>query len=214
MADPHFQRFRDRAEAGRLLGLRLAGRHLGGDPLVLGLARGGVVVAHELAAALGAQLDVLVVRKLGAPGQPELAVGAVASGGGRALNPTVIDRLGISPAAVSEAVRRELAELGQREQAYRGTRPPPELAGRAVILVDDGLATGASMRAAVAAVRAAGPASLTVAVPVGAPDTVADIRRTVDELVCLLEPDEFLAVGGWYDEFDPVDDATVRRLLG
>jgi putative phosphoribosyl transferase len=180
---------------------------------VLGLARGGVVVAHELARAVGAPLDVLVVRKLGAPGQPELAMGAVASGGGRALNPIVIDRLGVSPEAVSESARRELEELAVRERAYRGTRSPPQLAGRTVILVDDGLATGASMRAAVASVRAAAPASVRVAVPVGAPDTVADIRTTVDELVCLLEPDDFMAVGEWYDEFDPVDDATVRRLL-
>lgn len=213
MFDPPFHRFRNRSQAGSLLGLQLAGRRADGKPLVLGLARGGVVVAHELAIALGAQLDVLVVRKLGAPGQPELAMGAVASGGGRALNPTVIDRLGVSPAAVSEAARRELAELAQRERLYRGTRPAAELAGRAVILVDDGLATGASMRAAAAAVRAAGPARVTIAVPVGAPDTVADIRPTVDELVCLLQPDDFVAVGECYDEFDPVDDATVRRLL-
>ena len=205
-------RFRDRRDAGRALGLRLAGLGVR-RPLVLGLARGGVVVAHEVALATEGRLDVLAVRKLGAPAQPELAIGAVASGGGRALNTGLIERLGVDLRHVVEAAARESADLAARERDYRGGRPPLDPAGQPVVLVDDGLATGATMRAAVAGVRTRRPGSLTVAVPVAAPDTAAELRPAVDELVCLCVPDLFMAVGDWYEEFDPVEDEQVRRLL-
>ena len=207
-------RFRDRADAGRQLGLRLAGGLPGERPLVLGLARGGVAVAREVALAVDGELDVLVVRKLGAPSQPELAIGAVASGGGRALNSGLIEQLGLDIRHVWEAAAREAAGLDARARRYRGDRPSPQPCGRPVILVDDGLATGATMRAAVASVSALRPARLTVAVPVGAPDTVAGLREAADDVVCLLEPEPFLAVGEWYERFDPVDDDEVVSLLG
>ena len=206
-------RFRDRAEAGRQLAEELreyAGRN---DVVVLGLPRGGVPVAFEVAQALGAPLDVFLVRKLGVPGHEELAMGAVASGGVRVLNEELVRRLGLSAQELDEVVAREEAELERREAAYRGGRPRPDLRGKVAILVDDGLATGATMRAAVEALRREGPAKLMVAVPTGAEESCEDLRPLVDELVCLTTPQPFYAVGLWYDDFTPTTDDEVRELL-
>jgi putative phosphoribosyl transferase len=207
------RRFRDRAEAGRQLAEQLheyAGRN---DVVVLGLPRGGVPVAFEVARALGAPLDVFLVRKLGVPGHEELAMGAVASGGVRVLNEELVRRLGLSAQELDEVVAREEAELERREEAYRGGRPRPDLRGKVGILVDDGLATGATMRAAVEALRREGPAKLMVAVPTGAEESCEDLRPLVDELVCLTTPQPFYAVGLWYDDFTPTTDDEVRELL-
>jgi putative phosphoribosyl transferase len=203
-------RYRDRIEAGRLLASRLD-RHALADPIVLALPRGGVPVATEVARALDAPLDVLIVRKLGFPGHRELAVGAIASGGARALNPEVAAL--VHPRELERIERRERAELERRERVYRGDRPLPALAGRTVILVDDGLATGATMRAAVAATRSRHPARIVVAVPVAPPDTVAVLRDEADEVVCPLSPEPFQAIGLWYDDFSQVEDDEVRELL-
>ncbi len=203
--------FRNRAEAGR----RLAGalRHLAGrtDVLVLGLPRGGVPVAYEVATALGAPLDVFVVRKLGVPGQPELAFGAIASGGVRVLSEEIGRRL--DPRIVEVVTSREQEELTRREHAYRGDRPPLAVAGKTVVLVDDGLATGASMRAAVMALRAGGPARIVVAVPTAAPETCDEFRHEVDEVICADTPAYFIAVGERYDDFRDTGDEEVRALL-
>jgi erythromycin esterase-like protein/predicted phosphoribosyltransferase len=207
------ERFRDRTHAGRLLAERLreyAGRD---DVIVLGLPRGGVPVAYEIARALGAPLDVFVVRKLGVPGHEELALGAIATGGTRVLNRQVVESLEI-PAELIEAVdAREMRELERRESTYRGERPPPELAGRTVILVDDGLATGSTMWAAVHAVRQEGAARVVVAVPVADPDVCAALRSEADEVVCLLTPKPLQAVGLWYEDFSQTTDDEVRELL-
>src|SRR5581483_11753592 len=205
-------RFRDRAEAGRLLAERLGGLG-GGDVVVLGLPRGGVPVAREVARALGAPLDVFLVRKLGLPGQPELAMGAIASGGTRVLNEELVDELRLPPEVVDAVAERERAELERRERAYRGDRPPLPLAGRTVLLVDDGLATGSSMRAAIAAVRARRPRRVVVAVPVAPRHTLDELRPLVDELVCLAAPEPFHAVGLWYADFAEVSDEEVRRAV-
>jgi len=205
--------YRDRADAGQVLAAEL-GRYAGRDDVaVLGLPRGGVPVAAKVAAALGAPLDVLLVRKLGVPGHAELAMGAIAPGGVRVLNPTVVGSLGISDEVVEEVARQEEAELARRQALYRGDRPPPELAGRVVIVVDDGLATGATMRAAVSAVRATGPARVVVAVPVGARRTCRELAEVADEVVCARMPASFLAVGQWYADFSPTTDEEIRGLL-
>ena len=204
--------FADRAEAGRALGQAVAGRFP--DAVVLGLPRGGVPVAAEVAASLRAPLDVFVVRKLGAPGQPELAIGAIGTGGVRVLNDSVLRRLGVTAQQLEQVAEREQAELERRERTYRGSRPPTELGGRTVVLVDDGLATGATMRAAVAAARLHGPAAVVVAVPVGAADSCAALRREADDVVCLHVPEPFHAVGAHYDDFGQTGDDEVRRLLG
>jgi predicted phosphoribosyltransferase len=183
-------------------------------PIVLGLPRGGVPVAAAVAAAIGAPLEVFVVRKLGLPVQPELAMGAVASGGVRVLNEDVLREASVSPSVLEEVTARELAEVTTREQLYRGGRPAPELAGRDVVLVDDGLATGATMFAAVAAVRARTPHRVVVAVPVAPSETVARFEREGIELVCPLVPRDFLSVGSWYGDFGQVSDEEVIRLLG
>lgn len=206
-------RFADRADAGRRLGQALVDRWPGQPVVVLGLPRGGVPVAAEVAAALGAPLDVLVVRKLGVPWQPELAMGAVAGGGVRFVDSAVVRQLAVPADQVEAVTRRELVELERRERAYRDDRPPAPVAGRVVVLVDDGLATGATVRAAVKAVRAAGPARVVVAVPVGAPKGCRALREVADEVVCLEEPDRFVAVGAWYDDFGQTGDDEVRRLL-
>lgn len=207
------QRFRDRREAGRVLAGEL--RHLKGAPglLVLALPRGGMPVAHEVAEALGAPMDVFLVRKLGVPGHPELAMGAIGSGGVRVLNRDVLTMFGVPPEVIDDVSRREEMELARREREYRGTRPEPEVRGRTVVLVDDGLATGSTMRAAAEAIRAAGPARLVVSAPVGAAETCAELRRHADEVVCARTPDPFQAVGLWYADFEQTTDAEVRSLL-
>jgi putative phosphoribosyl transferase len=183
--------------------------------LVLALPRGGVPVGLEVAQALGAPLDVFLVRKLGVPGHRELAMGALASGGVRVLNPAVVDALGLPGAVLDAVAAREQAELERRARAYRGDRPPPDVRGRTVVLVDDGLATGSTMRAAAAALRRLGPARLVAAVPVAAPETCAALRADadVDAVVCAVTPARFLAVGVWYEDFAQTTDDEVRRLL-
>ncbi len=206
-------RFRDRSEAGRLLGERLreyAGRD---DVVVLALPRGGVPVGFEVAGALGAPLDVFVVRKLGVPGHEELAFGAVASGGVRVLNASVVDAALMGSDDVERVARRELVEVERREAAYRGGRPPVDVEGKVAILVDDGLATGASMRAAIRAVRQRNPSRIVVAVPTAAASTCDELAREVDEIVCLRTPEPFYAVGLWYDDFSQTSDDEVRELL-
>lgn len=205
--------FRDRTEAGRALA-RALGEYGGrGDVIVLALPRGGLPVGLEVARALGARLDVYVVRKLGVPGHEELAMGAVASGGVRVLNAEVVETLGISDAELDRAAVAQEREVERRDRRYRGDRPPLELAGRVVILVDDGLATGSTMRAAVAAVRRLGPARIVVAVPVAPPESCAALRQEADEVVCVEMPDPFFAVGAWYDEFPQLEDDEVRLIL-
>ena len=206
--------FADRAEAGRVLARALT--HVAGAPdlLVLALPRGGVPVGFEIARALHAPLDVFVVRKLGVPGQEELAMGAVASGGVRVLNPDVITALGIrAMEALEQETERELRELGRREEQYRGPRPFPELKGKTVILVDDGLATGATMRAAARAVRQREPARLIIAVPVAAESSCQEMQVEADEVVCALTPQPFFGVGQFYDDFSQTSDEEVRALL-
>jgi putative phosphoribosyl transferase len=203
-------RYRDRVEAGRALSAQLR-HHAHRDAVVLALPRGGVPVADEVARALAAPLDVMVVRKLGFPGHRELAVGAIASGGARVLNPEIAEL--IHPDALAEIERRERRELERRERAYRGSRPLASLAGRTVILVDDGLATGATMRAAVAAARSQRPARVVVAVPVGPPETVAALARDADEVVCPMTPASFYAIGLWYDAFPQLGDDEVQEIL-
>jgi predicted phosphoribosyltransferase len=207
------QQFADRHEAGKELAARLLtyqGQH---DVTVLALPRGGVPVAFEIAEALGAPLDVFVVRKIGMPGHAEFAIGAIASGGVRVLSEDVVRAYGVPHAAIEAVVTRERAELERREREYRGDRPPLALRDRTVILVDDGLATGSTMRAAVQAVRAMGPRRIVVAVPVGAPDTCAELTHTADEVVCARTPEPFSAVGLWYVDFSQTTDAEVHALL-
>jgi predicted phosphoribosyltransferase len=206
-------RFRDRREAGRALAEHLA-RYTGRpDAIVLGLARGGMPVAHEVARALDLPLDVFLVRKLGAPGREELAMGAIASGGVRVMNPEVTEALGLPEEAVASAATREQQELERLEQAYRDGASPAPVSGRTVILVDDGLATGASMRAAVEALRQREPSAIVVAVPIAPPATCAELERTADAVVCAHTPQPFHAVGAWYDEFEQTGDDEVRALL-
>jgi putative phosphoribosyl transferase len=206
-------RFRDRGDAGRQVAARLVHYADRPDLIVLALPRGGVPVAFEVARQLEAPLDVFVVRKLGVPGHEELAMGAIATGGARVLNEEVVARLAISPETVDAAARQEAAEVARRERLYRGDRPPPQLGGRIVVLVDDGLATGATMRAAVAAVRQQQPERIVVAVPAAAPETCAMLSTEVDELICVLTPDPFVAVGFWYENFAQTGDDAVRELL-
>ncbi|MEU6729141.1 phosphoribosyltransferase family protein [Nonomuraea wenchangensis] len=203
--------FADRAEAGRRLAERLLDVH---DPVVLALPRGGVAVAAPIARRLGVPLDVLVTRKIGYPRQPELGVGAVAEGGEPVFDRTLLRRLGMTPESVADVVEQERRELARRVRVYRGDRPLPALAGREVIVVDDGLATGGTARAALRAVAAAGPARVTLAVPVGALSTVESLRHEADEVVALLTPVDFRAVGQWYVHFEQLSDADVLELLG
>jgi putative phosphoribosyl transferase len=206
-------RFRDRAEAGRALAGALS--HYAGrdDVVVLALPRGGVPVAYEVAKALGAPLDVFLVRKLGVPGHEELAMGAIASGGVLVLDEGVLRWLGISEEQIQETLARELDELRRREAAYRDGRPLPDLKGKTVILVDDGLATGASMQAAARAVRRYDPARIVIAVPVASRATCDQFRDDVDEVVCAVTPEPFYAVGNWYADFSQTSDEEVRELL-
>ena len=205
--------YRDRADAGQELAKKLAGYRDCSDVIVLGLPRGGVPVAFEVAMALHAPLDVFVVRKLGTPGQPELAMGAIASGGVRVLNHDVVRALGIPEWQIEEVAQAEGEELRRREQQYRGTRAPLNVRDKTVILVDDGLATGSTMRAASAALKQEGARKIVVAVPVAAEASCAAVRGEVDELVCAATPEPFWAVGQWYRDFDQTTDAEVRSLL-
>lgn len=204
--------FRDRIEAGAALAEQLVAHH-GRNTLVLGIPRGGVVVAAEVARLLDAELDVVVARKLGAPGQEELAIGAVSADGGCVLDEDTIALLGVSEPYIRAVTNVQMKEARRRETSLRSLRPAAPVSGRTVILVDDGLATGATMRAAARSIRARRPGRLVVAVPVGARDGCAELRAEADEVVCLRQPEPFGAIGLYYHHFEPVDDTEVRRLL-
>jgi len=206
-------RFRDRSEAGRRLAAKLAAYANRPDVLVLALPRGGVPVAYEVARALHAPLDVFLVRKLGVPGHEELAMGAVATGGVRVLNEHVVNGLRIPNYVIDAVAQWEEQELKRREDLYRGDRPPPDVRGRTVILVDDGLATGATMLAAIKALRQQQPDRIVVAVPTGAPDTCDQLRAVADEVICAITPEPFSAVGLWYEDFSQTSDDEVREWL-
>lgn len=208
-----FTRYQDRTEAGQTLADLLKERPDLRDALVLALPRGGVPVAFEIARVLGVALDVVVVRKLGVPVQPELAMGAVATGGVRFLNDEVIYMARIPDAVIEEVSRRELEEVARRERAYRGDATALEVRGRTVLLVDDGVATGSTMLAAVQAVRQMGAPRVVVACPVASPEIVARLAADADEVVCPLTPPDLWAIGYWYDDFEQLTDADVRRLL-
>lgn len=205
--------FLDRRDAGRQLAKLLQHYAHARDPLVLGLPRGGVPVAFEVARALNATLDIFMVRKLGVPGHEELAMGAIATGEVIVWNEDVLTGLRVPRDHIDATVERERAELARREHAYRGERPPPRVAGRTVILVDDGLATGASMRAAARALRAQHPGEAVIAVPVAAAETCHDLRTEADTIVCAAKPDPFYAVGLWYHDFSATSDDEVAELL-
>jgi erythromycin esterase-like protein/predicted phosphoribosyltransferase len=205
--------FRDRREAGRRLAEKLVTYANRPDVLVLALPRGGVPVAYEVTRALGAPLDVFVVRKLGVPGYEELAMGAVATGGVRVLNDQLIERLGMPEPLIDAVTAREQQELTRRERLYRGGRPPPDVRGRTVILVDDGLATGATMQAAIEALRQQNPARIVVAVPTASPDTCDEMKKKADDVICAMTPEPFYAVGRWYQDFSQTTDEEVRELL-
>ena len=207
------QPFLDRHEAGRVLASHLRSYANRDDVVVLALPRGGVPVAYEVATALNAPLDVFLVRKLGTPGHRELAMGAIASGGVRVLNDDVVRWYGIPESAIESVAREEAEELERREREYRRDRPAPDLASHIVILVDDGLATGSTMRAAAQAVRTLGPSRVVVAVPVGARQTCSEIAAVADDVVCARMPEPFSAVGQWYLDFDQTTDEQVRELL-
>lgn len=207
-------RFRDRQEGGQHLARELESRYGGrGDVVVLALPRGGVPIGYEIARALEAPLDVFVVRKLGVPGHEELAMGAIASGGVRVLNDDVVGYLNVPARIIDAVAQQEEQELRRREQIYRGARPPLDVRDRVVILVDDGLATGSTMRAAYAALKKLDPKHIVVAVPVAARETCYEFQRDVDEIVCLRTPDPFQAVGLWYENFDQTTDEEVQELL-
>lgn len=205
--------FRDRTEAGKLLAKQLTEYSNKHDVLVLALPRGGVPVAFEVARALHAPLDVLIVRKLGVPWQEELAMGAIATGGVRILNNDVVKFLGIPDEMIDKMAANEQLELERRERLYRGDRPAYDVQGRTLILVDDGIATGATMHAAVAALKQQQPARIIIAVPTAAPSTCDEFASEVDELVCVLQPEPFIAVGYWYRQFSQTSDEEVRNLL-
>jgi putative phosphoribosyl transferase len=208
------QQFGNRIEAGELLAAKLTEYRDRDDVVVLALPRGGAPVAREVARALRVPFDVYVVRKLGVPGHEELAMGAIATGGVRQVNRDVVEALGIPAKVIDAVAAREQIELERRERAYRGDRAPLALTNKTVILVDDGLATGSTMRAAVMAARQQQPARVIVAVPVGAVSTCADLAREADEVVCVRTPEPFVAVGLWYRDFTPTTDHEVRALLG
>lgn len=205
--------FRDRRHAGAVLGRSLTQYANRDDVLVLGLPRGGVPVAFEIATRLDAPLDVLIVRKLGVPGHEELAMGAIASGGIRVLDHDLIRRARVSQPALDAVIRREMAELERREQMFRGARPPLDVTGKTVILVDDGLATGSSMLAAIGALRTRNPGKIVAAVPIAPPETCRAVRERVDEMLCSITPQQMYAVGVWYEDFSQTTDAEVRLLL-
>jgi predicted phosphoribosyltransferase len=211
-------RFYDRSDAGRQLAVLVRGlleqeSATRESVLVLALPRGGVPVGFEIALALGVPLDVFLVRKLGTPGHEELAMGAIASGNARVINERVVQTFGVSTAQIEHTVARETQELQRREELYRGNRPPLDVRGKTVLLVDDGLATGYTMRAAIAALKQEGPGHIMVAVPVAARSTCAELEKQVDAAVCLYTPFDFMAVGQWYRNFSQTSDDEVRRLL-
>lgn len=205
--------FRDRHEAGRFLASKLKKYRQDKDAVVLGLPRGGVVVAYEVAQALGLPLDVFVVRKLSVPYYPELAIGAIASGGAWVINQEVVNQIGLTSDDIEETVRQELAELERRERVYREGKPF-DVKGKTVLLIDDGLATGSTMQAAVVALKKLGVQKLVVAVPVGASETCEAFKHEVDDAICAVEPEPFYAVGAWYKDFRPTTDEEVKTLLG
>jgi putative phosphoribosyl transferase len=206
------RRYYDRAEAGRVLSASLK-QYKGRDVLVLGIPRGGVPVAAEVAKALEAELDVIVARKLGAPGQPELAIGAVTSNGGRFLNDEAIAGLGVTDKYLEKVTAAEMAEARRREEMFRSGRPPAAIQDRTVIVVDDGLATGATMRASVRSVRLHQPSRLVAAVPVGSQEACAALKQEADEVICVYQPELFWAVGLYYENFEPTLDAEVVEIL-
>jgi putative phosphoribosyl transferase len=205
--------FRDRIEAGQILARRLKGVVADSDALVLALPRGGVPVGFEIAQALHADLDVFLVRKLGVPGQEELAMGAIASGGVRVLNESLIQYLNVSPSTIDRITAHEQHEIERRERTYRDGRPALPINNRTVMLIDDGLATGASMLAAARSVRAQKPKRIIVAVPVASRDACEEFRRHVDDVICAETPEPFYSVGAWYEDFSQTSDAEVRELL-
>jgi putative phosphoribosyl transferase len=205
-------RFRSRQEAGEKLAAALEG-YAGRQPIVLALPRGGVAVGYEVARALDAPLDVWVVRKVGVPWQPELGMGAVAEGGFVHLSPDIVEQAGLLEERLSEAVEEKRREVEERARKFRGNRPRPDLRGRTVILVDDGIATGGTVRAAIRSIRAEGPRELVLAVPVAAASTMAALAGEVDHTVCLLAPEDLYAIGLWYEDFRQVSDEEVARLL-
>jgi putative phosphoribosyl transferase len=204
--------FRDRVEAGRILAHRLT-KYADQRPIVLGLPRGGVPVAFEVAKALKAPLDVYVVRKLGVPGHEELAMGAIASGDVRVLNKRVIEDLRISEEAIEAETRREQQEVQRRERLYRGDRPPLDVSNRTVVLVDDGIATGSTIKAAIAALKKQKAGRIVVAVPVAPASTIEELKREVDEVICVSTPEFFYAISLWYEEFPQTSDEEVSELL-
>jgi len=206
-------RFHDRKKAGQLLALQLA-RYKGcSDVLVLALPRGGVPVAHEIASVLHCPLDVLVVRKLGVPGHEEMAMGAIATGGIRLINPDIVSALGITPEAVEDVERKEEAELFRRERSYRGNRPSLDTSNKTIILVDDGIATGATMQAAIASLRQRRVRKIIVASPVAPHSVVLSLRRVADDVVTMMNPEDFGGVGRWYEDFSQTSDEEVQQLL-
>lgn len=209
----HYARFQNRTEAGQQLAQQLKAYANHPDVLVLGLPRGGVPIAYEVAKVLNAPLDICLVRKLGVPGHQELAMGAIASGGVRELNYDVISGLGISGKTIDEVADRELKELQRRDRAYRGDRPPPDICDRIVILIDDGIATGSTIKAAISVIQSQRPARLIVAVPVAPPQIRDKLSVAVDEVVCLMTPEEFYAISLWYEDFAQTTDEEVRERL-
>ena len=207
------ERFTDRRDAGRILAQKLSAYADQTDVIVLALPRGGVPVAYEVALALHVRLDIFLVRKLGLPGREELAIGAIASGGIRVLNQDIIRALSVPEEVINIVARNELQELQRREHNYRGDRAAPEIQNRKVILIDDGLATGASMRAAVVGVRAHHPSWIVIAVPVAAPETCDAFEFEVDEMVCAMTPEPLYGISRWYEDFSQTTDAEVRMLL-
>lgn len=209
----HGMVYDDRRHAGRMLARELADLADRGDVLVLGLPRGGLPVAFEVAQALNAPLDVFLVRKLGAPGREELAMGAIAMGGVQVMNPDIVRWMGVSPEEIERIADRERREMLRRNEAYRGDAPLPRMDGKTVVVVDDGLATGATMRAAITAIKTFAPAKIIAAAPVGSPDVCAMLAREADQVVCPNQPDPFDAVGAWYLDFSQTPDKDVRLLL-